>query len=132
MLSGYDIVLGTIRGDAIEKSTKILKPGGTIVSLIGPLDAAFARVRRLNFFLTFVFGLMSRKIMRLSKKRGITYSFLFVRPEGEQLSQIGKLLETEQIKPVIDKVFSFVDTEDALAYLDQGHAKGKVVVKMQE
>ncbi|OJT39403.1 NADP-dependent oxidoreductase [Serratia plymuthica] len=132
VLSGYDIVLGTIRGDAIEKSTKILKPGGTIVSLIGPLDAAFARVRRLNFFLTFVFGLMSRKIMRLSKKRGITYSFLFVRPEGEQLSQIGKLLETEQIKPVIDKVFSFVDTKDALAYLDQGHAKGKVVVKMQE
>ncbi|SQI42963.1 Uncharacterised protein [Serratia plymuthica] len=70
--------------------------------------------------------------MRLSKKRGISYSFLFVRPEGDQLSQIGKLLETEKIKPVIDKVFSFVDTKDALAYLDQGHAKGKVVVKMQE
>lgn len=67
VLSGYDIVLGTIRGDAIEKSTQILKPGGKIVSLIGPLDAAFARERHLNVFLRFVLGLMSRKIMRLSK-----------------------------------------------------------------
>ncbi|MEI7188182.1 NADP-dependent oxidoreductase [Dickeya dianthicola] len=132
VLVGYDVVLGTMRGDAIEKSTQILEPGGKIVSLIGPLDAAFARARRLNFFLTFVFGLMSRKIMRLSKKRGITYSFLFVRPEGNQLTQIGKLLETEQIKPVIDKVFPFAETKDALAYLAQGHAKGKVVIKMQE
>ncbi|MEI7076382.1 NADP-dependent oxidoreductase, partial [Pectobacterium versatile] len=70
VLSGYDIVLGTLRGDAIEKSINTLKPGGIIVSLIGPLDATFARARRLNFFLTFVFWLMSRKIMRLSKKRG--------------------------------------------------------------
>ncbi|ELY5218286.1 NADP-dependent oxidoreductase [Yersinia enterocolitica] len=132
VLSGYDIVLGTIKGDAIEKSTRILKPGGKIVSLTGPLDAAFARARGLNFFLTFVFGLMSRKIMRLAKKRGMIYSFLFVRPDGYQLTQIGKLLETEQLKPVIDRVFPFAEAKDALAYLAQGHAKGKVVVKMQE
>ncbi|WP_047606248.1 NADP-dependent oxidoreductase [Rahnella aquatilis] len=132
VLSGYDMVLGTTRGDAIEKSTQILKPGGKIVSLIGPLDAAFARTRRLNFLLRVVFGLMSRKIMRLTKKRGLTYSFLFVRPDGDQLTQIGKLIEAEQIKPVIDKVFPFAETKAALSYLSQGHAKGKVVVKMQE
>ncbi|MNI88513.1 hypothetical protein D3C73_1458250 [compost metagenome] len=75
---------------------------------------------------------MSRNIMRLSKKRGLIYTFLFVRPEGDQLSQIGKLVETEQIKPVIDKVFPFAQTKEALAYLAQGHAKGKVVIKMQD
>ncbi|MFD3245977.1 NADP-dependent oxidoreductase [Rahnella aquatilis] len=132
VLSGYDMVLGTTRGDTIEKSTQILKPGGKIVSLIGPLDAAFARTRGLNFLLRVVFGLMSRKIMRLTKKRGLTYSFLFVRPDGDQLTQIGKLIETEQLKPVIDKVFPFAEAKEALAYLAQGHAKGKVVVKMQE
>lgn len=132
VLSGYDIVLGTVRGDAIEKSTQILKSGGKIVSLTGPLDTAFARARGLNFLLHFVFGLMSRKIMRLTKKRGLTYSFLFVRPDGSQLTQIGKLIEAEQIKPVIDKVFPFTEAKEALAYLAQGHAKGKVVVKMQE
>lgn len=130
VLRGYDAVLGTARGDAIEKSLGILKPGGTIVSLVGPLDAAFSRARRLNFVLTFVFGLMSRKIMRLAKKREVTYSFLFARPDGAQLTEIGKLLEAERIRPVIDKVFPFKQAKDALAYLAQGHSKGKVVIKM--
>ncbi|EPL3466063.1 NADP-dependent oxidoreductase [Enterobacter ludwigii] len=132
VLSGYDIVLGTIRGDAIEKSTQILKPGGKIVSLIGPLDTAFTRERHLNVFLRFVLGLMSRKIMRLSKKRGLTYSFLFVRPDGSQLSQIAELMDAQRIKPVIDNVFPFTETGDAFAYLARGHAKGKVVVKIYE
>jgi len=131
VLRGYDAVLGTVRGDAIEKSIGILKPGSTIVSLIGPLDAAFARARRLNFFLTFVFGLMSRKIMRLARKREVTYSFLFVRPDGDQLTEIGELLKAERIQPVIDKVFPFAQAKDALAYLAQGRSRGKVVVKIK-
>jgi NADPH:quinone reductase-like Zn-dependent oxidoreductase len=130
-LSGYDIVLGTLRGDAIEKSARILKPGGKIVSLIGPLDAAFARERNLNFLLRFAFTLMSHKIMRLAKKRGLTYSFLFVRPDGSQLFQISKLIEAEHIIPVLDKVFPFEATKEALDYLAGGHAKGKVVVRIQ-
>jgi len=131
VLQGYDAVLGTIRGDAIEKSIGILKPGSMIVSLIGPLDAAFARARRLNFVLKFVFGLMSRKIIRLARRREVTYAFLFVRPDGAQLTEIGKLLENGRIKPVIDRVFPFEQAKDALAYLALGHAKGKIVIKIR-
>lgn len=131
VLRGYDLVLGTIRGDAIEKSIGILKPGGKIVSLIGPLDAAFAHARGLNFILRLVFGLMSRKIMRLAKTRDVTYSFLFVRPDGTQLSEIGELLQSAQLRPVIDKVFPFDQAKEALEYLAQGRAKGKVVVRMK-
>jgi NADPH:quinone reductase-like Zn-dependent oxidoreductase len=131
VLGGYDVVLGTIRGDAIEKSIGILKPGSKIVSLIGPLDAAFARARRLNFILRLVFGLMSRKIKRLAKKRDVAYSFLFVRPDGTQLSEIGELLKSEQLRPVIDKVFPFEQAKEALEYLAQGRARGKVVVRIK-
>jgi NADPH:quinone reductase-like Zn-dependent oxidoreductase len=131
VLRDYDAVLGTVRGDAIEKSLGILKPGSKIVSIVGPLDAAFAQAKGLNFILKFVFGLMSRKIMRLAKNRDITYSFLFVRPDGAQLTAIGKLLEAEHIKPVIDKVFPFDEAKAALEYLAQGRAKGKVVVRMK-
>ncbi|GHD77179.1 alcohol dehydrogenase [Vogesella fluminis] len=131
VLRDYDAVLGTVRGDAIEKSIAILKPGSRIVSLIGPLDAAFARAKRLNFVLTFVFGLMSRKIMRLTQQRDVSYSFLFMHPDGAQLAEIGKLLETRRIKPVIDKVFPFEQAKEALEYLAQGRSKGKVVVKMR-
>lgn len=131
VLRGYDAVLGTLRGKEIEKSIGILKPGGRIVSLVGPLDAAFAQARWLNFVLKFVFGLMSHKIMRLAKKQGVAYSFLFVHPDGAQLADIGKLIETGKIQPVIDKVFPFEQAKEALDYLAQGRAKGKVVVRMK-
>jgi len=132
VLRDYDVVLGTLRGDAIEKSTQILKPGGKIVSLIGPLDADFARARHLNIVLRLILGLMSRKIVRLTKKRGLHYSFHFVRPDGNQLSHIASLIEAEHIKPVIDRVFPFAKTQEALDWLQQGRAKGKVVVKVQQ
>lgn len=131
VLSGYDAVLGTIKGDAIEKSIGILKPGGKIVSLIGPLDAAFARARRLNFLLAFVFGLMSWKVKRLAGKKDVTYSFLFMHPDGAQLAEIAKLIEAGRIQPVIDKVFPFEQAKEALEYLAQGRSKGKVVIKMR-
>lgn len=69
--------------------------------------------------------------MRLAKKRDVTYSFLFVRPDGAQLAEIGKLLKSEHIHPVIDKVFPFEQAKEALEYLAQGRAKGKVVVKIK-
>ncbi len=131
VLRDYDAVLGTVRGDAIEKSLRILKPKSIVVSLIGPPDAVFARARGMNFFMVFVFGLLSRKIIRHARKHGVEYSFLFVHPDGRQLAEIAKLLEAGRIRPVIDKVFPFDQAKDALAYLEKGRAKGKVVVQMK-
>lgn len=131
VLRDYDAVLGTVKGDAIEKAVGILKPGGRIVSLVGPLDAAFARTRGSNALLRIVFGLMSRRIRRLAGNRNASYSFLFVHPDGRQLAEIGTLLEAGRIRPVIDKVFPFDQASDALAYLAQGRARGKVVVRIQ-
>lgn len=131
VLRDYDVVLGTVRGDSIEKSLQILKPKGKIVSLIGPPDAAFGRTRGMNFLMVFLFGLLSRKITGLATKRGVEYSFLFVHPDGRQLAEIGKLLESEEIRPVIDKVFPFDQAKEALAYLEKGRAKGKVVVQIR-
>ncbi|HUN91584.1 MAG TPA: NADP-dependent oxidoreductase [Burkholderiaceae bacterium] len=130
-LRGYDMALGTLKDDEIEKAIGILKPGGKMVSLVGPLDAAFAKARGLNFILKAVFGLMSRNIMRLAAKRDVAYSFLFVRPDGVQLAEIGKLLETERLRPVIDRIFAFEQAREALEYLAQGRAKGKVVVQIK-
>jgi NADPH:quinone reductase-like Zn-dependent oxidoreductase len=131
VLRDYDAVLGTIRGDTIEKSLRVLKPNGCVVSLVGPPDAAFGRARGMNFFMVFVFWLLSRKIIRHAKKRGIKYSFLFAYPDGKQLAEIGELLKAGNIRPVIDTVFAFDQAKDALAYLEKGRAKGKVVVQMK-
>lgn len=131
VLRDYDVVLGTLKGDSIEKSLQILRPKGKVVSLIGPSDAAFGRVRGMNGLMVFLFGLLSRKIIRRATKRGVEYSFLFVHPDGRQLAEIGKLLESGRIRPVIDKVFPFAQAKDALAYLEKGRAKGKVVVQIK-
>ena len=61
----------------------------------------------MNFFMKFVMGLLSGKIIRHAKKRGAEYSFLFVHPDGSQLAAIGELLKAEKIRPVIDRVFRF-------------------------
>jgi NADPH:quinone reductase-like Zn-dependent oxidoreductase len=131
VLRDYDVVLGTLRGDVLEKAVDIVRPGGRIVSLVGPLDAAFARARRLNVVLAFVFGMMSWKIRRRAGRRGVDYSFLFVRPDGAQLAAIGELLAAQRLRPVIDKVFPFDQAPEALDYLARGRAKGKVVVQLR-
>ncbi len=130
VLRDYDAVLGTVRGDTLEKSIGILKPGSHVVSLIGPPDAAFGRARGMNVVMQFVFGLLSRKIHRLARKREVGYSFLFVHPDGGQLAAIGKLLDAGTLRPVVDQVFPFEQAKEALAYLEKGRAKGKVVVRL--
>jgi NADPH:quinone reductase-like Zn-dependent oxidoreductase len=67
ILRDYDAVLGTVRGDGLEKSLRILKPKSSVVSLIGPPDAAFARARGMHFFMSLLFGLLSSKIIRHAK-----------------------------------------------------------------
>ena len=131
VLRDYDAVLGTVRGNTIEKSLRILKSGSTVISLVGPPDAAFARARGMNFFMRFVIGLLSRQLIRHARKRGVEYSFLFVHPDGRQLAEISELLQAGRIRPVIDKVFPFDQTKEALAYLEKGRAKGKVVVQIR-
>jgi NADPH:quinone reductase-like Zn-dependent oxidoreductase len=131
VLRDYDVVLGTMTGDSQKKSLRILKPNSSIVSLVGPPDTAFARGRGMNFMMKAVFGLLSGGIIRQAKKIGAAYSFLFVYPDGKQLAEIGTLLETGTIRPVIDQVFPFDQAKEALAYLEKGRAKGKVVVQMR-
>lgn len=130
-LRGYDMALGTLRDEEIDKAIGILQPGGKMVSLVGPTDTAFAEARGLNVILKFVFGLMGRKTKQLAAKRNVSYSFLFVRPDGAQLAEIGQLLQAGTIRPVVDKVFPFEQAMEALAYVAQGRSKGKVVVQVK-
>jgi NADPH:quinone reductase-like Zn-dependent oxidoreductase len=131
VLKDYDAVLDTLGGKSIEKSLQILRPNGMVVSIVGPPDAAFGRARGMNFFFVFLLWLLSRKTHRLASKRGVHYSFLLMNPDGRQLADIGELFKLGSIRPVIDQVFPFDQAKDALAYLEKGRAKGKVVVQMK-
>ncbi|BCH21001.1 NADP-dependent oxidoreductase [Mesorhizobium sp. L-8-3] len=130
-LSGYDVVLNSLDATTLEKSLKALRPGGKLISISGPPDPAFARGQGLNVVLRLVLRLMSAGIRRKAKRAGVDYSFLFMRADGEQLGRITKLIEDGTIRPVVDRAFPFEQLNEALAYIDTGRAKGKVVVTLK-
>lgn len=131
LLSGYDVVLNSLGQDTLEKSLKVLKPGGKLISISGPPDRAFAMEHGSNWFLQQVTRLLSFGIRRKAKRHGVSYSFLFMRANGEQLGRITSLIESGVIRPVVDRVYPFQATNEAMDYLETGRAKGKVVVNLR-
>jgi NADPH:quinone reductase-like Zn-dependent oxidoreductase len=132
VLSGYDLVLNSQDPKTLAKSLNVLKPGGQLISLSGPPDLPFAKSLKLNLFLRFVMRILSRGTLKKAKARGVGYSFLFMHADGAQLAQIAGLIDAGVIKPVVDRVFPFAQTAEALAYVETGRAKGKVVIKVAD
>lgn len=131
-LKDYDLVLHSNRDPKIlEKSLRILKSGGQLISLVGPPTPEFAEEIGLPWYLKLVTKLISSGAKKKAKKLNTTFKFLFMRAEGSQLEQITQLIESGVIKPVIDKVFPFEQTNDAMDYVESGRTKGKVVIKIK-
>jgi NADPH:quinone reductase-like Zn-dependent oxidoreductase len=131
VLQDFDLVLNSLRKDTLEKSLGVIKPGGKLISISGPPDPDFARENDSGWLLQQVMRLLSSGIRRKAKRRGITYSFLFMRANGEQLGKVTSLIESGDIRPVLDQVFPFEITNQALTYVETGRAKGKVVVTVK-
>lgn len=131
-LKDYDLVLHSNRDTKIlDKSLRILKSGGKLISLVGPPTPEFAAQIGLPWYLKLVTKLISSRAKKNAKKLNTSFVFLFMRSEGKQLSQITKLIEAGVIKPVIDKVFPFEQINEAMSYVETGRSKGKVVVKVK-
>lgn len=130
VLRGYDVVLNSLGTNELNKSLQVLKPGGHLISISGPPTPTFAVARGLAWPLQQVLRLLSFGIRKKAKKIGGEYTFVFMRADGAQLREITALVESGAIRPVVDRVFPFQDTHKALAYVDSGRAKGKVVVQM--
>ncbi|MGL4286826.1 MAG: NADP-dependent oxidoreductase [Phreatobacter sp.] len=131
LLSGYDVVLNSLDGDTLRKSLDVLKPGGKLISISGPPDVSFARQQGLSWLLQQVMRFLSFSVRRKARSQRISYSFLFMRANGDQLSRITPLIEAGIIRPMMDRVFPFEATNEALAYVETGRSRGKVVVKLK-
>jgi NADPH:quinone reductase-like Zn-dependent oxidoreductase len=131
VLQNCDVVLHSQDAAALEKSLRVLKPGGTLISISGPPDPAFAKGIGAPWFVRLVVRLLSAGVRKKATRRDLKYSFLFMQANGHQLREITRLIEAGAIRPVIDRVFPFESTNEALAYVEAGRAKGKVVVKIK-
>lgn len=131
VLHGYDLVLDTLGGENLEKSLRVLRPGGKVIGIAGPPDAAFGREMELNPLMPLVLSVLSSRVRRRAKKLGVSYEFLFMHASGDQLRRFTGLVDAGVIHPVVGKVFPFDQTPEALQSLGKGGVRGKVVVSRQ-
>jgi len=128
LLDGYDLVLDSLGGTNLEKSLRVLRPGGKAIGIAGPPDPAFATEAGMNPVLRLVIAALSRKIRGQAKKLGVTYEFLFMRASGDQLRQITALVDSGLLRPVVGHVFDFDQTVEAVQSLGKGGIRGKAVI----
>ena len=130
-LRDYDVVLNSQDGQTLKKSLAVLKPGGHLISISGPPDPRFAEDIKAPWPVRQVMRALSFGVRRQARRLRLSYAFLFMKSSGSQLKQIAALIEAGAIRPVIDTVFPFESTHEALAYVESGRAKGKVVIKVR-
>lgn len=128
LLSGYDLVLDSLGGETLQKSLRVLKPGGKAIGISGPPDPAFAREAGLNPVLRLAITGISAGTRRRARKLGVSYEFLFMRASGDQLRQITALIDSGALRPVVGRVFPFDQTVQALQGLEKGGIRGKAVI----
>src|SRR3954470_6537196 len=128
---GYDIVYDTLGGAFTVDAFKVVKRGGVVISLSGPPDRDFARREAAGLVVRIAVWLMGRKVYAASAKAGAAYCWFFTESNGDQLRDIAALVECGAILPVIDREFAFEKLPQALAYLETGRARGKVVLKVR-
>jgi NADPH:quinone reductase-like Zn-dependent oxidoreductase len=119
-----DIVFDTLGQDYTLESFEVVRPGGKVVSIVGPLDEACAQL----------FGMTDYKLpaelAQASSAKSASYKYIFMHPNGAQLTEIKSLVEDEKIKPIIDKIYPFSESIEAFEHLASGRAKGKIVIKI--
>jgi NADPH:quinone reductase-like Zn-dependent oxidoreductase len=131
ILQNYDLVLHSQDNATLKKSLRVLRPGGKLISISGPPDPDFGKEIGSPLFVRVVMWLLSFGARRRAKRLNAHFSFLFMRANGDQLQQITNLIDSDVIRPVMDKVFPFEETNEAMAYVETGRAKGKVAVTVK-
>src|SRR5246500_203288 len=130
VLSDYDGAFDTTGGRALPDIFDILKPGAKAVS-VASIDPTTARDDMgMGRLLTTAVWVYNTKIRHKVRRRGISYRSLLMHASGDDLEVLTELVDSGELKPVTDRVFPFEQIADAFAYLEQGHAKGKVVVRL--
>lgn len=127
----FDGVFDLIGGDTLKACFGVAKKGATVVSISG-LPEPVTATKNLNagLKLKIIFWLASFGLRRVAAKFGVTYRYLFMKASGADLAELVGLVDDGKLEIIIDKRFEFNDITDAMAYLEAGRAKGKVIVEV--
>lgn len=106
VVAPVDVVLDTLAGDVERRSWRVLKRGGTLVSILDPM----ARLKGL---------------LRLKRGR-----FLFIKPDAEQLARMAELIDAGRLKPFVETVLPLSEARRAHELSQGGRVRGKIVLKV--
>ena len=106
ILRDIDVVLDTIGGETRERSWRVLRKGGVLVTLVSPIPAGVA------------------------EQHGVRGVFFIVRGNRGQLEQISTLVDEGKLKPVIAEVLPLARAREAFEHGAAGHAPGKIVLQV--
>ncbi len=126
-----DAVFDTLGDPYTKDAFKILKPGGSVVSIAGrKLDDETARGMGFNLILRWFLKLQLVGINKLCKKYQAQYFYVLNQPEQKRLARLKSALETQVVKPVIDTIYPFDKVVEAFKKQQSGRCKGKVVIRI--
>lgn len=124
IVKDLDIVYDTLGQEYTSEAFQVVKQGGQVISVVGPLDEETATM----------FGMADYKLPEelatLSAKKDASYKFIFMHPNGAHLVEIKTMIEDEKIRPIVDTIYPFAESIDAFTHLATGRAKGKIVIKI--
>lgn len=130
VLHDIDYVLDTLGDKELPKEFSILREGGTLVSLRGLPNGAFARRMGMPWLKRMMFAAVGGKYDRMAAKKGQTYHFIFVHSDGAQLEEVSRVFEQNSIRPAVDKVFPLEEVNEALHYIARGGSRGKTILRV--
>lgn len=133
ILSGLDGAFDLIGGESLEQTFAIVRPGATVVSVAGmPEPQTAAKDLERGLGLQALFWVASYSLRRRARQHGVRYRYLFMHPSGKDLSELAHLVDAGALRVIVDSVYPFERIAEAMARLEAGHAKGKILVTMPD
>ncbi len=108
VLSDIDVVLDAVGGDVIERSWRVLRPGGILISVAEPIPESVPR------------------------EHGVRGLFFIVKPDREQLEEMAKLIDSGSLKPIVARTFPLAQARDAFELAGKGHTRGKIILRVRD
>ena len=131
-LRDYDAAFDLVGGDTLARVFSVVRRGGKVVSIAGmPEPTTATKDLHRGAGLATLFWFVSAGLRLRAWRAGVVYRYMFMGPSGKDLEVLASLIDTKKLEVVVDRVFPFAKIAEAFAYLEEGRAKGKVVVAME-
>jgi NADPH:quinone reductase-like Zn-dependent oxidoreductase len=124
IVKDVDIVYDTLGQEYTSEAFQVVKQGGQVISVVGPLDEETAKMFGMEDYK------LPEELATLSAEKDASYKFIFMHPNGTQLAEIKTMVEDEKIKPIVDTIYPFTESIAAFTHLETGRAKGKIIIKI--